>query len=72
MPNGRRKHGANGNKVDPKSSVGHQQKNRYGEVLPDTKPYKQTTKMPTADPNTKEWQDVAPGNPLKKEFVRKA
>jgi hypothetical protein len=58
MPDDRPKHGKNGVSVDPKSSVGMQHKNRYGEVLPETKVFHPTLRMEQADPTTKEWKGM--------------
>jgi hypothetical protein len=71
MPDDRPKHGKNGVRIDPKSSMGHQHKNRYGEVLPETKPFKQTYPIQQADPDTKEWQQLQGIGP-KKELMKRA
>ena len=66
-----KKHGANGTRISPGSSVDYQGKPFRGEMLP-TPHLKVEPRMQTADPKSPDWKRVAPGNPLRYQFVRHA
>jgi len=82
MPNGRTKHGANGNGIDPKSSVGYQQA-QYGKQTP-TYSYPSTAKKyfgmherehelidPESPTAAREWQIQSRGGAYSDRIIRK-